>query len=110
MKKKPVAALVFVGDACEGDERYHDQIAATASELGRLGCRVFTFQEGDKPEATALFRRIAELSGGAYAQFNEGAAQQLRELLGMVAAYATGGLPALERKPGAGRLLTFFGQ
>jgi hypothetical protein len=31
-KKKPVAALVFVGDACEGDERYHDQIAATASE------------------------------------------------------------------------------
>jgi hypothetical protein len=66
------------------------------------------FQERDDPATMALFRKIAELSGGAYAQFNEGTAHELKELLGMVAAYATGGLPALERKRGTVRLLTFF--
>jgi hypothetical protein len=38
---------------------------------------------------------MARLSRGAYCRFDPGAAQQLRELLRAVAAYAAGGVKAL---------------
>src|SRR5437588_745620 len=42
-----------------------------------------------------MFREMARLSRGAYCRFDTGAAQQLRELLRAVAAYAAGGIKAL---------------
>jgi hypothetical protein len=48
------------------------------------------------------------LTKGAYCRFDAGSAQQLRELLRAVAAYAAGGRKALEdfsRGGGQGRLL-----
>ena len=56
------------------------------------------------------FREIARLSRGAYCRFNAGAAHELRELLRAVAAYAAGGMKALNdlsarRNAGAVRLL-----
>jgi len=44
---------------------------------------------------TKAFREIARLTHGAYCRFTPGAADELRELLRAVAAYATGGLKAL---------------
>ena len=88
-----VHALVFVGDAME--EKL-DDLCAAAGELGLLGVPAFLFQEGDDPVAEQAFREMARLSNGAYCKFSPGAAHELAELLRAVAAYAAGGLKALE--------------
>jgi hypothetical protein len=61
-----------------------------------MGVRSFVFQEGYDRTAELAFRQIAKLTKGAYCRFDANSADQLRELLGAVAAYAAGGLSALE--------------
>jgi len=105
--KKPVQALVFVGDAMEEDV---DHLCALAGELGLLRVPAFVFQEGSNAVAEQAFREIARLSRGAYCRFQPGAAHELAALLRAAAAYAAGGLAALadlseRRQPGAQRLL-----
>ena len=101
-----VNALVFVGDAME--EKV-DHLCRLAGELGLLGVPAFIFHEGEDEVARLAFRQIAKLSGGAYCAFDSGSAEQLRALLGAVAAYAAGGRAALleygKRKGGAALLL-----
>ncbi|BCX17461.1 MAG: hypothetical protein KatS3mg117_1143 [Geminicoccaceae bacterium] len=92
-KREPVRALVFIGDAMEEEL---DELAALAGELGILGVRAFLFQEGDDPRAERAFREIARLTGGAWCRFDRNAPNELRELLGAVAAYAAGGAAVLE--------------
>jgi hypothetical protein len=90
---KTVQALVFVGDAME--EKL-DDLCHAAGELGLLGVPAFMFQEGVDPVTEQAFREIARLTRGAYCRFDPGAAHQLAELLRAAAAYAAGGLRALE--------------
>jgi hypothetical protein len=101
-----IRAVVFVGDAMEESV---DELCAKAGELGMLKVPVFMFQEGGDPVAERAFREIARLSGGAWCQFDPGAAGQLRELLRAAAAYAAGGREALQRlsagEAGAAHLL-----
>ena len=89
-----VHAVVYVGDAMEENV---DDLGQRAGELGLLGLPVFVFQEGHNRTTEAAFREIARLSGGAYSQFDAGAAAQLKALLSAVAVYASGGRKALER-------------
>lgn len=88
----PVRALVFIGDALE-------EPSATILDLaGQCGLKkqpVFVFQEGTDPQCAQSFEQLARLSGGAYARFDHSSADRLRELLGAVARYATGGRKAL---------------
>jgi hypothetical protein len=105
--KAKVQALVYVGDAMEEGI---DDLCATAGELGLRGVPAFMFQEGHDAVAERAFREIARLSRGAYCRFDAGAANELRELLRAVAAYAAGGMKALNdlsarRSAGAVRLL-----
>jgi hypothetical protein len=103
--KKPVQALVFVGDCMEEDV---DALGHLAGELGLLGVRAFMFHEGRDPVAERAFRHVAELTRGAYCRFASGSAHELRALLGGVAAYAAGGnaaVKALARRSGAVALL-----
>ena len=103
MKLLRVGALVFIGDACEENP---DTLVVKARELGRLKLPCFMFQEGRDSEVEAAFRSIAKHSGGAYGQFGPGSARQLSELLKAVAAFAAGGMAALEgRKDAASTLL-----
>lgn len=106
-KRKPVDALVFVGDCME---EHVDELCDAAGQLGMLGVRAFLFHEGGEPVARRAFEQIATLTGGAYCPFDAGSAKQLRELLSAVAVYAAGGRKALEdfgkREGGAARLLT----
>ena len=106
-RSKKIGAAIFVGDAMEENP---DRLAHLAGELGVLGVPVFVFQEGQDPVAARCFEEIARRSGGAYCPFDAGSAQQLKELLGAVAAYAAGGRKALEdygkRQGGAALLLT----
>ena len=97
--KAPVAALAFVGDAMEEEL---DKLCNLAS---KLRVPTFTFLEGDDETAETAFREIARLTHGAFARFDAGAADQLRDLLKAVAAYAVGGAAALEGKPGSVLLL-----
>jgi len=90
-----VNALVFIGDAMEEEV---DLLAEGAGELGLKGVPVFLFQEGRDPVATSAFKEIARLSKGAWFRFDRNAADALAKLLGAVAVYATGGLPALEAR------------
>jgi hypothetical protein len=89
---RKVQALVYVGDAME--EKI-DDLCAYAGELGLRGVPVFMFQEGSDPVAENAYREVARLSRGAYCRFNAGAAHELGELLRAVAAYASGGMKAL---------------
>jgi hypothetical protein len=91
-QKKRVAVLVFVGDCFEENL---DAVGQIAGQLGMLGVRAFLFQEGVNPEAERAFRHIAKLTNGAHCRFDSSSPQQLRDLLGAVAAYAAGGRLAL---------------
>lgn len=92
-----VAALVYVGDAMEENV---DDLAAAAGDLGVLGTPVFLFREGADRAAARAFEEIARLSRGAHLAFSEASAAELGALLRAVAAYATGGLGALQALAG----------
>ena len=98
--------LVFVGDAMEESV---DELFGLAGELGLLGVPVFLFHEGGDPVAARAFKEIARVTRGAYCPFDGASAEQLRALLGAVAAYAAGGRRALadygKRAGGAALLL-----
>ena len=87
-----VNALVFVGDAMEEDE---SQLFRLARSLGELGVPIFLFQEGVDTAARQAFMQVAKLSKGAYLSFSHASVHRLRELLGAVAVYASGGNAAL---------------
>jgi hypothetical protein len=97
-RSERIGALVFVGDAME--ERIED-LASVAGELRLLGVKAFMFQEGHEPVAEEAFRRVAFLTGGAYAAFDANAALRLKALLGAAAAYAAGGMTALQARAAA---------
>jgi hypothetical protein len=99
--RQRVNALVFVGDAMEENV---DRLCHLAGELGLNGVPVFVFHEGGNPVAGRAFQQIAKLSRGAYLAFDLASAGRLRELLGAIAVYASGGYRVLtaygERKGG----------
>ena len=98
-QKRPVSALVYVGDCMEEEI---DDLCGRAGELALLGVPVFLFQEGEDARAQTAFREIARLTKGAYCRFDAGSAAQLRELLRAVAVYAAGGRKALQALSGRG--------
>ncbi|HVH04298.1 MAG TPA: hypothetical protein VM891_15375, partial [Amaricoccus sp.] len=69
--KRPLAALVYVGDAMEEDI---DRLCGLAGGLGVRGTRAFLFHEGRDPVAAAAFREIARLTRGVYLPFDARAA------------------------------------
>jgi len=91
--KRPLAALVYVGDSMEEDI---DRLCGLAGALGVRGTRAFMFHEGRDPVAARTFREIARLTRGVYLPFDARAAGELKALLGAVGAWAAGGRPALE--------------
>lgn len=92
--KHPVGAVVFIGDAVEEDP---ETLFALARALGDRTTPLFMLHEGDNPVVAETFRTLARLSGGAYLPFDLTAIDRLKALLGGIAAYAVGGVAALER-------------
>ncbi len=87
-----------------------DELIGLAGELALLNVPAFIFHEGGDPIAARAFKQIAKITRGAYCPFDSASAEQLRALLGAVAAYAAGGQRALadygKRAGGAALLLT----
>jgi hypothetical protein len=100
-RRRPISAAVFVGDAVEEKPEALYEAAAGLPPL-------FLFQEGSDLAVEVVFRRLKDLTSGAYAKFDSGAARELADLLRAVAAFAAGGMRALTnlRTEGARRLLT----
>lgn len=91
-RERRVNALVFVGDHVEENI---DVLAGRAGDLAVLGVPVFVFHEGNDLIARQAFETIAKLTGGACCPFDPNSVDQLRALLGAVAAFAAGGRSAL---------------
>lgn len=87
-----IHAVIYIGDCVEENP---DALGHLAGKLGVLSTPLFVFQEGHDPNAEMTFRQLAKLSGGAYGRFDAGSARQLADLLGAVAAYASGGYAAM---------------
>ncbi len=95
--KAKINAVIFVGDACEENI---DGLCQSAGEIGLLGVPLFMFQEGTDTTAEKAFREVAKLTHGAFYRLDSASPKILAELLGAVAAYATGGKKALEANNG----------
>ena len=98
-----VNAAVLIGDSCE---EISSELYIAARELNNIP--VFMFQEGGDESVAAIYRTIANLTGGAYCRFDSCAAQRLAELLKAVVVFAVGGVKALaaENSESARLLLT----
>jgi len=103
-RQSKVNAVVIIGDAVEESS---DSLCNKAGQLRMLGTPLFMFHEGDDPVVGEVFRQMAQLSGGAYAHFDESSAAELAELLKAVAIFASGGSAALKtlQSPVARQLL-----
>ena len=66
---------------------------------------VFIFHEGHDSAARNAFQHIAQLTNGAYCPFDQNSVAQLKELLCAVAAFAVGGLSALQKQSQQGSKL-----
>jgi len=90
--RQPVAAAVYIGDACEEPAPVLLQLA------GQLGLRktpLFMFQENNDPHAAGVYEEVARLSGGAYCRFDSTSVDMLISLLSAAAVYAAGGKTAM---------------
>ncbi|MEY2680850.1 MAG: hypothetical protein RL661_1081 [Pseudomonadota bacterium] len=91
-RRERIHAVIYIGDCVEENP---DALSHLAGKLGVLNTPLFVFQEGHDPNAEMTFRQLAKLSGGAYGRFDAGSARQLADLLGAVAAFASGGYAAM---------------
>ncbi|MFO1069615.1 MAG: VWA domain-containing protein [Geminicoccaceae bacterium] len=91
-QERRLHAVVFVGDCCEESI---DELGHLAGQLGLQGVKAFMFREGSDADAERAFAEVARLTGGAHCRFDASAPDELRQLLGAVAAFAAGGRQAL---------------
>jgi hypothetical protein len=117
--RNKVAAAIFIGDAAEEvPQQLYDAAAGLGVPIflfqGGHGLAIYVDQHGEIVRSHAvqtveeIFRQLAQLTGGAYAQFDATAASKLGELLRAAAAFAVGGAKALAdlRNETARKLLT----
>jgi hypothetical protein len=97
--KQKINAVILISDACE---EVPERLYAEAHELG---APIFAFQEGGDAVVAEVYRELAKITSGAYSVFDAGSAGKLRELLCAVAAFATGGIQALEKQQTSGARL-----
>lgn len=88
----PVKGLIFIGDAIEESA---DTLQQLAGQCRLKNQPLFLFQEGNDPQVAKQFSTLARLSGGAHVRFESGSADRLRELLGAVVRFVSGGRKAL---------------
>ena len=100
--KQKIKAVVLVSDSFEESI---DQVGQVAGKLGMLNVPVFIFHEGHDSAARSAFQHIAQLTNGAYCPFDQNSVAQLKELLCAVAAFAVGGLSALQKQSQQGSKL-----
>jgi hypothetical protein len=100
-----VQAVVIVGDHFHGGL---DDAVATAKQLRVAGTRLVLFQQGPSGPTERAFKILAEVTDGAYFQFNphiERVAERLPGMLEAVTHFVIGGIPALQARDNESALL-----
>lgn len=85
-------AIILIGDAFEEDL---EEAARIGAALKAVGIRLYAFLEGEDWTAADAFRRLAEMTGGRFAQFGDDL--PLDELCQGVALLSAGGDSRLRR-------------
>lgn len=99
-QRNKVAAVILISDSNE------ENPMELFDRARKLGVPVFMFQEGADQHVEKVYRKIAEITGGASCAFDASAAARLSDLLRAVVIFATGGRKALaNEKTDAARLL-----
>lgn len=98
--------IIMIGDCCEEDR---NSIEEAAERLATHKIPVFAFLEGHDPEGRWAFERIAKITKGVFMPFNK---VDLGPIYAACAAFATGGLAALENaaQKGSGPALAMHRQ
>jgi hypothetical protein len=94
-REQKVRAMIYVGDAMEDNI---DALCHQAGQMALLGTKIFLFHEGHDRAAGEAFQTLAKMTKGGYYKFDASAPDKVRRLLRAIAAYASGGLVALESK------------
>jgi hypothetical protein len=89
-------AVILIGDCFEEDAREAELLALA---LKGAGIKVFCFLEGNDWTAEAVFRRLADITGGKFAQLGE--SLPLSDLCEGVTLLTAGGRKALAKLPNA---------
>jgi hypothetical protein len=92
--ERPLRTVVFVGDSVEEPI---EGILGAAGKLAIKGVPVLMFLEGDDGHAEAAFRKVADITHGAFARFDLSSPARLRELLMAAAVFAVSGAEGLAR-------------
>lgn len=93
-KGKHADAIILIGDCYE---EYHLDAGRLANALSIKGIRVYAFLEGEDEFAEAMFRTLADGTGGRFARFGDD--MPLGDLCTGVAMLAAGGNRALKKLP-----------
>jgi len=97
-----VRVMSYIGDAFEEDA---DEVLELADRFRLRGIQAVMLSDDADPEALAVFRQIAERTGGAVLDFRTGDTVLMGELLAGVATLAIGGRKLLEAQHTAGARL-----
>lgn len=93
------SSIIMIGDCFEETQEHLEQIG---QQLNTQGIPVRAFHESNDSQGKWAYRRIAEITGGLFAEFGPGCASSLKDLCVAAAVYDIGGLTAFDRLLGSG--------
>jgi hypothetical protein len=97
--RRPLRAVIIVGDAFHDDPDGLDEAAICANQLRRAGTQVFLIQLGDDPHTVRELQYLARVSGAAHFRFDPRTQErQFSEMWKAVSVYASGGEEAVWRQ------------
>jgi hypothetical protein len=96
---RPLRAVIIVGDAFHDDQDDLTEAALRATELRKMGTRVFLLQLGDNHDTTRRLQYLSRVSGAAYFRFDQ-QERQFSEMFEVVSTYTAGGEEAVRAKGG----------
>ena len=111
-EKERLSGVVLILDHCEERSPFYvaqglpdilaDRLIEMAESLGKRSIPLYIFHEiavrdTEAIEARPLFRRMAEVSGGVYSEFQSASVAVLRELLSAVAAFSAAGIEGVKQ-------------
>lgn len=88
-------ALIIIGDSFEEHRRDFDYLLRMFQDVK---IPIYAFQEGEDEEASSAFSLMAQTTSGLHLKFDTSSPQRLREILGGIVAFITGGQEALEAR------------
>ena len=91
-EEEEVTRVILIGDAPPHSWKEGKQ---QATNLGEKGCPIFAFRVGDDTDTKNIFRKIADLSKGSYADLKN--YEDLLDMMAITVVHDVGGSKAVEK-------------